>query len=178
MNNDQDKINAKDNKSESKLANEESDVRQAKKRPFQCMFCQKSFQQSCHLKNHVRIHTGEVPFECKTCTKKFKTNCELKRHERIHSGEVPYECKTCRKRFKQKGHLGMGLGRNFAAQGRFGPAFLWAGPMLGPFSNLTFGPGPGQDFPPLGWIRPWAVQKIIIGPIWAILGTPKLVFTR
>ena len=105
MNNDQDKINAKDNKSESKLANEESDVRQAKKRPFQCMFCQKSFQQSCHLKNHVRIHTGEVPFECKTCTKKFKTNCELKRHERIHSGEVPYECKTCRKRFKQKGHL-------------------------------------------------------------------------
>ena len=62
-------------------------------------------------------------------------------------------------------YIGMGLGQNFAAQGRFGPGLLWAGPRLGPISNLTFGPGPGLDFPSLGWIGPWAIQKINIGPL-------------
>ena len=76
--------------------------------------------------------------------------------------------------------IGMGLGQNFAAQGQFGPGLLWAGPRLGPISNLTFGPGPGLDFPSLGWIGPWAIQIFKIGPLlghfWASLGQPKTRF--
>ena len=78
---------------------------ESKRKPFQCSFCQKAFQNSGNLKSHERIHTGEVPFGCKTCLKRFKTKFELKSHERIHTVEVPFECKACKKRFKQRGHL-------------------------------------------------------------------------
>ena len=75
------------------------------KRPFQCIFCGKSFRDTGNLKCHERIHTGEVPFECETCKKTFKSKSELNQHERIHSGEMPYECKTCNKRFNQPTNL-------------------------------------------------------------------------
>ena len=49
-----------------RIESEETFVNDAKKRPFTCSFCQKSFQYSSHLKQHERIHTEEVPFECNT----------------------------------------------------------------------------------------------------------------
>ena len=55
------------------------------KKQFQCTFCHKSVDRLSHLKDHERIHTGEVPFECKTCKKRFKTKDSLKIHERIHT---------------------------------------------------------------------------------------------
>ena len=79
--------------------------KQAIKRPYQCTFCRKAFQNTGNLKIHERIHTGEVPFECKSCKKSFKEKGNLIRHERIHTGEVPYECKTCKKRFNQTSTL-------------------------------------------------------------------------
>ena len=84
---------------------EKTVVLKAKKRPYQCSFCQKAFQTSSSLKSHERIHTGEVPFGCKTCSNRFKTKGDLKKHERIHTGEVPYQCKTCEKRFNQPSNL-------------------------------------------------------------------------
>lgn len=46
--------------------NLESNAIQAKRRQFQCTFCQKLFQNSSQLKTHKQIHTGEAPFECRT----------------------------------------------------------------------------------------------------------------
>ena len=60
--------------------------------------------------------------------------------------------------------LGMGLGRIFVAQGRFGPISFGPAQGLGHFWNLTFGPGPGLDFLALGWAGPWARLKINVGP--------------
>ena len=94
-----------DLKTDIRLESKEIVVKQAKKRPYQCTFCQKAFLKSNHLKNHERIHTGEVPFECRTCSKRFKTKGNLKQHERNHTGEVPYECKTCKKKFKYQSAL-------------------------------------------------------------------------
>ena len=76
-----------------------------KKRPFQCTICEKCFQTLSNLKNHERIHTGEVPFECMTCKKRFNQTHSLKTHERIHTGEVPFECNTCTKRFNRVSNL-------------------------------------------------------------------------
>ena len=66
------------------LESKEIVVKQIKKRPYKCTFCQKAFQNSGNLESHIKIHTGEVPFECKTCSKRFRTKYALKKHERIH----------------------------------------------------------------------------------------------
>ena len=60
--------------------------------------------------------------------------------------------------------LGMGLGRNFAAQGQFGPNSFGPAQSLGRFWNLIFGLGLGLDFLALGWAGPWARWKINVGP--------------
>ena len=73
--------------------------KETEKKQFHCTFCQKSFRKSGHLKNHERIHTGEVPFECNTCKKRFKQIGHLKTHERFHTGEKPFICKACKKGF-------------------------------------------------------------------------------
>ena len=90
MNDEWNTFDAKDKKSESELEGEDSFVRQAKERKFQCKFCQRYFTRAGHLESHVRVHTGEVPFECNNCNKRFKRKGDLKVHERIHTGEVPF----------------------------------------------------------------------------------------
>ncbi|XP_033933538.1 zinc finger protein 271-like [Pseudochaenichthys georgianus] len=83
--------------------------RSAGEKTFGCSVCNKSFKQSSHLKEHIRIHTGEKPFSCSVCNKSFKNGGHLKGHMRIHTGEKPFSCSVCKKSFAQrsdlKGHI-------------------------------------------------------------------------
>ncbi|XP_075952438.1 uncharacterized protein LOC142954950 [Anarhichas minor] len=67
-----------------------------------CPICAKRFKNSGHLKDHVRIHTGEKPYQCKECGVNFKQRGTLTLHTRIHTGERPYQCTDCGRRFIRK----------------------------------------------------------------------------
>jgi len=49
-------------------------------RPHQCPYCPKSFKRKDHLKEHVRLHTGEKPYPCQHCDKAFVQKHQLVDH--------------------------------------------------------------------------------------------------
>ena len=66
-------------------------------RKFKCPECSKAFKFKHHLKEHVRIHSGEKPFECPNCCKRFS-----------HSGS--YSSHMTSKKCWQIGNSGGGSG--------------------------------------------------------------------
>ena len=54
-------------------------------RPYQCMFCGRSFTEHSSLRKHKLTHTGEKPHVCDICGKKFSQSGSRNTHRKRHA---------------------------------------------------------------------------------------------
>ncbi|XP_055326070.1 zinc finger protein 239-like, partial [Sitodiplosis mosellana] len=73
--------------------------------PFSCSVCLKRFAQDDERLVHENVCNGRR-FECHLC-KEYSTSNEahLKEHMRVHSGDRPFRCSFCSKRFTLRSSL-------------------------------------------------------------------------
>lgn len=72
---------------------------------FGCGTCGKHYRSARKLREHERLHTGDLPYLCYRCGRSFNTESKLNVHLRVHSGECPYRCKYCSAAFGRHDRL-------------------------------------------------------------------------
>eukprot|EP00092_Neocalanus_flemingeri_P052217 GFUD01060966.1.p1 GENE.GFUD01060966.1~~GFUD01060966.1.p1 ORF type:complete len:493 (-),score=116.60 GFUD01060966.1:254-1732(-) len=76
---------------------------------FRCAWdgssCSKAFMTESELKDHEKIHSGELPFQCNLCGHRFLKMKSLNSHKKVHLGIKPHVCDICEKAFIRKDQL-------------------------------------------------------------------------
>ena len=62
---------------------------------YQCSTCEKKYQSTRSLRDHLRSHSGGKPYQCPVCKEVFTAASNLSQHKRIHSSYKPFECSIC-----------------------------------------------------------------------------------
>lgn len=66
-----------------------------------CEMCDKEFQTSCRLRDHMNSHYGYKPYVCKICSEQFSDRRDLHVHSRKHKPCI-YQCNFCQKSFRTR----------------------------------------------------------------------------
>ena len=73
---------------------------------FKCDFCEKFYNRSGILKQHIKtIHEGQRNYKCNSCKKCFTLHGNLKRHIKAIHEDQNYKCDSCGKSFTESGTL-------------------------------------------------------------------------
>lgn len=66
---------------------------------YKCAQCEKGFNDTKSMYNHILLHTGKKPFVCEYCNMSFRRKDSRDHHRRKHTGEQPYQCPDCGESF-------------------------------------------------------------------------------
>ena len=74
---------------------------------FNCKQCEKVFEKSTSLKDHIKTaHNNEKPYQCDKCPKTFRVQWSLKSHIMVHhESKKDLQCDQCEKIFTNEIHL-------------------------------------------------------------------------
>lgn len=74
-------------------------------KPYECKFCEKTFNQSGARNAHMKIHTGERNYVCRVCNRAFTQSSSLNRHLWIH---IRSECSSQEEQSNDSHHVELG----------------------------------------------------------------------